>query len=145
MLALWHVPVILSLLKWLVWYHCSRVDRISGQWPVACVGLFVSDAMWWGVSFCLFFSDCDFILRQKQMTLKKRQWHVAHESQQPDWGKQLWASWEHLIFTAFGLTLAGGQISFWAAGAPLGFCEVGRKTKQMVRASEKPSDSSGSF
>lgn len=61
------------------------------------------------------------------MALKKRQWHEAHGSQQPDWGKQLCASSEQLGFTGLGTTLAvGGGRSFEGTGTSLGFWKVER-------------------
>lgn len=69
----------------------------------------------------------DVILRQKQMALKKRQWHVAHLSQQPDWGRQLCVSWEHVGFTGLGATLEGGGMLFGATGTTFGFWKVEEK------------------
>lgn len=65
------------------------------------------------------------------MALKKRQWHEAHGSQQPDWGKQLCASSEQLGFTGLGTTLvAGGGRSFERTGTSLGFWKIKKDRKR---------------
>eukprot|EP00064_Thunnus_orientalis_P018989 superscaffoldBa00004569_g19098 len=62
----------------------------------------------------------------KQIALKKRQWHVAHGSQQPDWGEQLCASREHLGIAGSGATLEGGGGAFGGTGATFGFWKMER-------------------
>jgi len=72
---------------------------------------------------CVFLSHCGFVFRQKQIALKKRQWHVEHGSQQPDWIWQLCPSGEHLDFTGFGATLTRGT-SFRGRGTIFGFWKM---------------------
>lgn len=88
---------------------------------------FIFESQFWCVgALCVLSSYSDFILRQTQIALKKRQWHVANGSQQPDWGKQLCVSGEHFGFTGLGATLGGGGMSFRGTGATLAFWKVGR-------------------
>lgn len=72
------------------------------------------------------------VFRQKQMVLKKRQWHVTHGSQQPDWGKQLCESWEHFGKVGTVVTLGGGERDFGTTGTTF-FFWIGKENIKKTR------------
>lgn len=73
-------------------------------------------------------------LRQKQMALKKRQWHKAWGSQQPNWGTQLCVSWEQLETgeSSSTLTVGDGRGTFGGTGPPLGFWRAKEKEELLM-------------
>lgn len=128
------MPIVLSI--WCI----DGYYTIQAAWATA--SLFVFEFIfvrpfWFSGVLYVFFLYKEFVIRQKQIALKKRQWHEANGSQQPDWGKQLCVNWEQFGFTGLGATLEGGRRSFGGTRTSLDLrkmerAEIGRHGRWML-------------
>lgn len=114
-------------------HSCGRVGLCAPLFHEhACLGFLLAFSFGALVSFMFPSCNCGLVFRQKQMLLKKRQWHETHGSQQPDWGIQLCESSEHLGKVGCGVTLVGGEGFFGATGTTFGFW-IGREDRKRKR------------